>query len=548
VYFEKHYRENMNISDYKIETGKGCIFNGQAGSGKTTKLCSMVQETDKPLVLSFTNKAVENVKERLIQKGYEKEVANKICHTFDSYFCEWSDGNYHSLNGKTIFIEEFSMVPNKWMTKIYHEYIKYNNKVYMFGDPNQCEPVEGGSQIHYNYLESKTVREMCPRIETLQYIEKSCRYDKLTPEMLKTFLKHGKISTYFQPIDQKLYKNICYLNSTRIRVNAQCCDQFTKDKRYETVEFKYDNKKETYKVCKNMPVLATQNIKDKGIFNTMEFVIEKIRENKFKVNNEWYNIKEFSESFIPSFCVTVYKYQGADIDEPYNVHDVNRMDKKQVYTALSRTTKIEYIHVNNKEINNKYFNKRQPVLELVNSKFNSLYRNGKIYKITFDNRMVYVGSTCEELETRLKWHLSNMKSQVFKNKKHNPKIELIINAPSNDKKSLEKVENGYIQEYAEKYGNELINIRSNPNKKTKKIEYKVTIENKKQLEERIAKLENKLTIKDDMKNKCWLIDSIIDGKRYKTMARYGKTPKDEALTKINDKKQQIINELTVYFE
>ena len=96
----------------------------------------------------------------------------------------------------------------------------------------------------------------------------------------------------------------------------------------------------------------------------------------------------------------------------------------------------------------------------------------------------------------------------------------------------------------------LINIKSNPNiyKKTKKIEYNVNIENKKQLEDRIAKLENKLTIKDDTKNKCWLIDSIIDGKRYKTMARCGKTPKDQALTKINNKKQQIINELTVYFE
>ena len=135
--------------------------------------------------------------------------------------------------------------------------------------------------------------------------------------------------------------------------------------------------------------------------------------------------------------------------------------------------------MNNNKINNKYFNKRQPILELVNSKFNSLYKNGKIYQVTFDNGLVYVGSTCEELETRLKWHLSNMKSQVFKNKQHKPKIELIVNAPSNDKKNLEQVENGYIHEYAEKYGNELINIRSNPNKKTKKIEYKATIENKK---------------------------------------------------------------------
>ena len=294
--------------------------------------------------------------------------------------------------------------------------------------------------------------------------------------MLKTFLIRGKISTYFQPIDKKLYKNICYLNLTRVKVNTECCNQFTKGKRYVTVDFKYENKKETYKVCQHMPVLATTNKKDKICFNIIKFKIEEIHNNRFKVNNEWYDEKEFSESFIPSFCVTVYKYQGADINEPYNIYDVNRMDKKQYST--SRTTKFDYIRINNKEINNKYFNRKQPVLEFINSKFNSLYKNGKVYKVTFDNKMVYVGSTCEELETRLKWHLSNKKSQVFKHKDENHKIELIINAPSNDKRSLEKVENGYIQEYAEKYGKLLLNSKSNP-LKTKKIEYNVNIENKK---------------------------------------------------------------------
>ena len=81
TYFEKHYRENMvELPDVKY--GKGIIFNGQAGSGKTTKLCEMVIEEEDPIVLSFTNKAVENVKERLFKvhklSGYES-----ICHTFD---------------------------------------------------------------------------------------------------------------------------------------------------------------------------------------------------------------------------------------------------------------------------------------------------------------------------------------------------------------------------------------------------------------------------------------------------------------------------------
>lgn len=176
----------------------------------------------------------------------------------------------------------------------------------MFGDLNQCEPVEPGSQINYDYLQSKTIQEMCPKMKTLEYIQKSCRYDKITHDMLSKFLKTGKISTYFEPIS-KYYKNICYLNSTRAKVTYECCERFIKEnnKKYKTIEFKYNNKKETYNICEKMPVLATQNIKDKEIFNTMEFIIEEIKNDKFKVNNEWFEESEFAQNFISAFCVTV---------------------------------------------------------------------------------------------------------------------------------------------------------------------------------------------------------------------------------------------------
>ena len=115
------------------------------------------------------------------------------------------------------------------------------------------------------------------------------------------------------------------------------------------------------------------------------------------------------------------------------------MCKKQLYTALSRTTKLEYIHLNNKELNRRYIERKQPRLELTNSKFNSLYKNGKIYKVTFSDNRIYVGSTCEELKTRFKWHMKNPKSQVYKYRRRHPKIELIIDAPCKDKKCLEKL-------------------------------------------------------------------------------------------------------------
>lgn len=57
------------------------------------------------------------------------------------------------------------------MTIIYKAFTLFNNKVFTFGDTNQCEPVECGSQIHYDYLNFKIVRQMCPNIVRLNYIE-----------------------------------------------------------------------------------------------------------------------------------------------------------------------------------------------------------------------------------------------------------------------------------------------------------------------------------------------------------------------------------------
>ena len=129
------------------------------------------------------------------------------------------------------------------MTRIYNAYVEFGNKVYMFGDPNQCEPVKGGSSINYNYLDSETINKMCGSVEKLEYIEKPCRYDKQTHEILNKFLRYGKVSAYFKPINNKYYKNICYLNSTRLKVNTERFDRFIeeKNKRPTTVNFTYNN-------------------------------------------------------------------------------------------------------------------------------------------------------------------------------------------------------------------------------------------------------------------------------------------------------------------
>ena len=71
-----------------------------SGSGKTHRLTELLTQEQKPLVISFTNKVVQNVKERLINRIRQKEKfdftedeVNNIYKTFDSYFCKWNDSN-----------------------------------------------------------------------------------------------------------------------------------------------------------------------------------------------------------------------------------------------------------------------------------------------------------------------------------------------------------------------------------------------------------------------------------------------------------------------
>ena len=153
-----------------------------------------------------------------------------------------------------------------------------------------------------------------------------------------------------------------------------------------------------------------------------------------------------------------------------------------------------------------------------------------------------------ELETRLKWHLSNKNSQVFKHKDKNPRIKLIIHAPYNNRKNLELVEHGYIEQYSKKYGERLLNVKSNANKKAKKIMFEVKMETETQLSERIAKLNTKLAIKDDEKNSRFYFDAFVDGKTYQTVEGYNKNTKDKAFDKICKKKQEKIDKLTLYFD
>ena len=161
---------------------------------------------------------------------------------------------------------------------------------------------------------------------------------------------------------------------------------------------------------------------------------------------------------------------------------------------------------------------------------------------------MYLGSSIRNLQERLQERLTTKSSPVYKYKNDGPVIQLITLAPCKDRQELNKVEIEYIRQYSNKYGDRLLNKKSVPKQTVKIIRQHVAeIENENQPRQRLREnFGDKLKIKDDPKSKLQLYyDAKIDGKRYKTMARYKKCTKEQAMKKITVNQQELVEELKI---
>ena len=122
--------------------------------------------------------------------------------------------------------------------------------------------------------------------------------------------------------------------------------------------------------------------------------------------------------------------QCAEIDRHYNIFNTEAMNKKQIYTTLSRTTKFKYIDAYNLESKYTYTVNNKHEVQLIG---HTKYQNGKIYKIEFDDESIYIDSTIKTIEMRLKDRTTDIKSIVDRNIDKDPNISLIIDCPCKNK-------------------------------------------------------------------------------------------------------------------
>lgn len=480
----KRYHPYVAKEEIKFEPHvfTGVCYNGIGGSGKTQRMGEDIVKShnsnEKYIAMSFTNNACRVLKERVNgmlpsfvsvvapNEGVTHKQKNDIdILTFSSILTANGEISGKMINAltkyDTIYIDEFYMTPNEFVTIIYLACMKNPQiKVVISGDPNQCNSCEDGGKV-YDYTLSDAVKQICPNLVVCEYIENSGRYNMKLKLILDELLEHGTISHKFSPVakDKNVVVNLCKFNNTRVQINTPYCNAWAHDS-HDSIEIThhYQSKEETYKCFVGMPVMCTQTIKKYNMCNSQKFVIEEITDKYVIVNGQQFTIVPtkgeycFGYCFVPAYCVTVYKYQGDKIDKPYNVLDAYCMSKKELYTALSRATNDSLIHIDN--LRNHYINvvdERQYKLHPIKCK------SGIIYEISFDDGSYYVGSTTTSIEQRLSEHLLNPNCVVYAHRHLNPKINQIAKINYLHKADLFCAEQKHIKLY-ESEGKKLINV------------------------------------------------------------------------------------------
>jgi hypothetical protein len=147
-------------------------------------------------------------------------------------------------------------------------------------------------------------------------------------------------------------KSICYFNKTRVKINKLCMDYFKQQTDSIFLEHKIEDledRRQSVYLYDGLPIMSWKNCIKLGIVNSEEFLVKCWSDEKIYISREEggedleIDTDDFHDYFVPNYCSTTHKSQGATYKGKVILWDWNRMitNKKVVYTACSRATKLE---------------------------------------------------------------------------------------------------------------------------------------------------------------------------------------------------------------
>ena len=357
------------------------MIEGDGGTGKS----KIIQDLDKDykcLKMSFTNKACININGTTYHRGL---ALNKrlditpskfalIQRDYDIIICEEFSMNTAWIWNYICWLRELTTLP-----------------ILLTGDWGQARPVEPDTKPKYDkYNLHPVVNNL---VTSSIMLEKNYRAKEDLP--FAKFLHDNKAKMEnvnignFRLTDDKRFitKALCYLNSTRKRVNREISEAVIKrqhipennifelkinDKKQDKVEFqvawkdgvKYDDVKpkgedknptQNIRIFTGTPMISRMT-EEKGekLFNNEDFIIQEISEEKVilkslnrKDDHPLYEIslKELQSKFLVAWALTTHKAQGQTIKETFKIYDWDKMNTELRYTAMSRATNKKNIFI-----------------------------------------------------------------------------------------------------------------------------------------------------------------------------------------------------------
>jgi len=353
-----------NIINYAIEKG-GLLISGRARTGKSfipksafeagilnLKDNVSVDEYGKEnktyantKSMSFTNKASRNIMGTTIHKLLHITSAGTLPRK-----------TMNSLKRYKYFvIDEIGMINNQLWD--YLMLLKKTNPKAVFiliGDWRQLPPIEELRIGELDVFNHPIVKFLCGG-NAIELNERQ-RYDKELWDFLERGIENDDWSGLKEEVinyeDIYSNKSICYFNKTRVKINKICMEHFKEQTDYIYLEHKLEDlndRRQSVYLYNGLPIMAWKNCVKLGIVNSEEFIVSSFDEEKIYITREELgedfeiDIDDFHKYFVPNYCATTHKSQGATYKDKVILWDWDRMitDKKVVYTACSRATKFD---------------------------------------------------------------------------------------------------------------------------------------------------------------------------------------------------------------
>ena len=328
-----------------------------------------------------------------------------------------------------------------------------------------------------------------------------------------------------------------------------CCKDFDEQKYIDNPDIKCNissrnatrlkvvkNLKED-KIYKNQKVVCNNNYYNYKVYNSSFYYVKDVINNKYVALSHTLDGNVIKHNDKPCLirikdvesasCVTVYRYQGKTINEQCRILNIDNMDYNELYTALSRNTKLSNLQF---KYTNKYFRPARESNDATNIKMSAMNK-GYIYVMkNKKHKKCYVGQT-DDYNRRIKEHREN-KDDPIKTYDGEWTDEIVTTINFIDKTKLNMLERYYIEFYDNKSDYDLINAK----KKRKKQKEKANVVNIGLDSDALSKM---FEIKE-CDGYFTIRQTIAKGKRIRKKMRFNSTNKETVKNKMIKMRKKLI--------